>query len=163
MKMKNFTILLMSLCLTVFVSCKEEKKEATPTQSEVETNENPKTTAQVNPAHGEPGHSCAIPVGAPLNSEKKSSTQATTKKTSASNVSPIKTDQTPDVNPPHGEPGHDCAKPVGASLNSSNETQSSSGSADSPISVGKSSENVNPPHGEPGHDCSKPVGASLKE
>lgn len=46
----------------------------------------------INPAHGEPGHDCSIPVGAPL----------------------VKGDVK--INPAHGEPGHDCSVAVGAPL-----------------------------------------------
>lgn len=60
----------------------------------------------VNPAHGQPGHDCAIPVGAPL----KSNTTASGPAPSAGGVL---------LNPAHGQPGHDCALPVGAPLNAS--------------------------------------------
>lgn len=120
MKMRKIGIAVIALSLTILVSCKEEEKteQATPNQSEVETNENPKTTAEVNPAHGLPGHRCDIPVGAPLDGTAQRSTQQTTKTTTptSSTVSPVRVDQSPTVNPPHGEPGHDCSVPVGAEL-----------------------------------------------
>lgn len=63
---------------------------------------------ELNPAHGEPGHDCAIAVGAPLNS-------------SPGIVSPdnnqSQNNQSVKLNPAHGEPGHDCAIAVGQPLN----------------------------------------------
>ncbi|RAU82801.1 hypothetical protein [Pontibacter arcticus] len=72
----------------------------------------------VNPAHGAPGHNCAIPVGAPLNAP--AGTQAT-QPAVQTEPAPQLTPQTqgiasPAVNPAHGAPGHDCAIPVGAPL-----------------------------------------------
>lgn len=119
MKRSSLSVGLIAMSMAFMVSCREEKA-ATPTQSEVEANDNPKTTADVNPAHGQPGHRCDLPVGAPLNSSAAQQTQ--TRQTnngsnsSSSTVSPIRVDQTPDVNPPHGEPYHDCSIPVGAPL-----------------------------------------------
>ena len=72
----------------------------------------------LNPPHGEPGHRCEIPVGAPLNTPASSD---------ASAPQPVNIQQSPvqaapsgngtgRINPPHGEPGHDCAVAVGAPL-----------------------------------------------
>lgn len=69
----------------------------------------------LNPAHGQPGHSCKIPVGAPLNSA------------GVNNTAPIKMDMnkintTPTpisgsgINPAHGQPGHRCDIKVGDPL-----------------------------------------------
>ena len=79
-----------------------------------------KTAAGMNPAHGEPGHRCDIPVGAPL-STPAGATQAapTIQPVQASPAAaPAKPAATGGgkINPPHGEPGHDCAVPVGAPL-----------------------------------------------
>ncbi len=52
-------------------------------------------TPAKNPPHGQPGHRCDIPVGAPL--------------TTATNSSVT-------LNPPHGQPGHRCDIPVGEPL-----------------------------------------------
>ncbi len=120
MKMRKIRIAMIALSMTVLVSCKDEAKteQATPTQSEVETNENPKTTVAVNPAHGLPGHRCDLPVGAPLDGSAQTQTQQATQPatTTSSSVSPVRVDQTPRLNPPHGQPGHDCTIPVGAEL-----------------------------------------------
>lgn len=67
----------------------------------------------INPAHGQPGHSCKIPVGAPLNTAAGNS------------AAPIKMDMnqtktTPStgsgINPAHGQPGHRCDIKVGDPL-----------------------------------------------
>jgi hypothetical protein len=78
-----------------------------------------KTAQGMNPAHGEPGHDCAIPVGAPLNSINNSSPMVNPGNSSPlinpGSSSPVKAAQ--GMNPAHGQPGHDCAIPVGAPLN----------------------------------------------
>lgn len=121
-KIIPFNIPVLALCLmasVLFTSCKDEAEntptEPTPTAAETMTKNNEAAqTAQVNPAHGLPGHRCDLPVGAPLNSTAKMQ-EASTPAQSAT-VSPIRVDQSPKVNPPHGEPGHDCTVPVGAEL-----------------------------------------------
>lgn len=113
------------ISLSVFTSCKDEEKSGAATQSATQTSSSnssgtdaQKSTAQLNPEHGLPGHRCDLPVGAPLTGASPAQTiQATDNTTPSSNVSPIRLNQTPAVNPPHGEPGHDCAVPVGAALN----------------------------------------------
>lgn len=97
----------------------------------------------MNPAHGQPGHRCEIPVGAPLNSnpgitEQKppttvtpavmnsdgtfssgSNTTITTSSNTASGTPSILNPQaaTPaGMNPPHGQDGHRCEIAVGAPL-----------------------------------------------
>lgn len=105
-----------AVVLLMLGSCKDDPKEANPADTRVETNKNPKTTpkeatVEVNPAHGQPGHRCDIPVGAPLDQAKREAA------TTPSNVSPIRLKSSlPKKNPPHGEPGHDCSVPVGADL-----------------------------------------------
>lgn len=99
------------------VSCGNEKEpeQATPQPTAKTTaEEGASEEIKVNPAHGMPGHTCALPVGAPLNSEERGVTPVS--KLPSTSVSPIRIDQTPDVNPPHGQPGHDCTVPVGAPL-----------------------------------------------
>ena len=82
----------------------------------------PAVAAGLNPAHGQPGHRCDIPVGAPLNSPPATQPVVTNQKTAqpvtitqapASNVKTA-----PGMNPPHGQPGHRCDIAVGAPLNS---------------------------------------------
>jgi hypothetical protein len=97
------------------------------------TQKSTKSTVRLNPAHGQPGHDCAIAVGAPLKSV------ASTKPASApAAVNPIEIgtpkieeaktvtepainfganlDKKAKLNPAHGQPGHDCAIAVGAPL-----------------------------------------------
>ena len=79
--------------------------------------------AGLNPAHGQPGHRCDIPVGAPLNSPAPSAQPANAPQVQMNPVqdpvsAPQQTVTAPGMNPPHGEPGHRCEIPVGAPLNS---------------------------------------------
>lgn len=78
-----------------------------------------------NPAHGQPFHDCALPVGAPLNAQTAAPATGsvnatpvvapqTTPTTAAPNVPVNQTEAK--LNPAHGLPGHDCALPVGAPL-----------------------------------------------
>ncbi len=121
MKKRLLNSTIIALSLSVMIACKEEKKEteASPANSEVETTDNPKTTAALNPVHGQPGHRCDLPVGAPLDQAASTSLQQTNTTTINPNVSPVRVDggDTPSKNPPHGQPGHDCSIPVGADLN----------------------------------------------
>lgn len=83
-----------------------------------------KSQAGLNPAHGQPGHRCDIPVGAPLNSppgKAATAPQASITQSPAINQSPAQTANiktAPGMNPPHGQPGHRCDIPVGQPLNS---------------------------------------------
>lgn len=104
--------------LSVFIhSCKEEssseKAEDTATTAsaeEMKADMSKSSTLKYNPAHGEEGHRCDLPVGAPLDKAQATTTQEMT-------TSPVRIQSaTPKINPPHGEPGHDCSKPVGAEL-----------------------------------------------
>lgn len=84
---------------------------------------------RLNPAHGEPGHKCEIPVGAPLDSEPGNyvepeltitpqtpgAQQPQMQMQPQSNESPAEM-LAKGLNPPHGQAGHDCAIPVGAPL-----------------------------------------------
>lgn len=86
----------------------------------------------MNPAHGQPGHRCDIPVGAPLNSKAATTTTATPAATPSGQVSqqinvqqPVPAllststadTETPEgMNPPHGKDGHRCDIAVGAPL-----------------------------------------------
>jgi hypothetical protein len=81
----------------------------------------PVTVAKgMNPSHGQPGHRCDIPVGAPLNSPAATTNPSTTQVTSKPTVTviPSATSTPKGMNPPHGQPGHLCDIPVGSPLNS---------------------------------------------
>lgn len=100
------------------------------TQNTVNQNTAVSTPAAVakgmNPAHGQPGHRCDIPVGAPLNSPvvPAKSNPVTTQTVSQQNSTPSTTTTTPAVttptpegmNPPHGQEKHRCDIAVGAPL-----------------------------------------------
>tara|TARA_R100000935_G_C2817362_1_gene157952 strand:- start:687 stop:1052 length:366 start_codon:yes stop_codon:yes gene_type:complete len=121
MKKRILNTAIIALSLTAMISCKDETKEteASPQNLEVQATDNSKVTAALNPVHGEPGHRCDLPVGAPLNQAANTNIQQNNTTTINPNVSPVRINggNTPTINPAHGEPGHDCSKPVGAELN----------------------------------------------
>ena len=104
--------------------------------------------ALLNPPHGQPGHSCSVPVGAPLDSATIAQAKKTTATTATTKAG---------LNPPHGQPGHRCDIAVGAPLNSAPaKTTSTNTTTTPPVATG-----LNPPHGQPEHRCDIPVGAPL--
>ena len=127
----------------------------------------------INPPHGQPGHRCEIPVGAPLNSAPRQNTTTqnvqTQPKVVTSTVPSQKTATAPGMNPPHGEPGHRCDIAVGAPLNSAPASKTTTPApAPAPVAVNTqpaqptvTAPGMNPPHGEPGHRCDIAVGAPL--
>ncbi|CAN5239730.1 hypothetical protein BH23BAC2_BH23BAC2_14420 [soil metagenome] len=126
MKFKNIALGLFAFASLSLTSCKDENKTETnldETQQVVPANSTSNTTAALNPAHGQPGHSCEIPVGAPLDGSAATNTNTQVQpQTTTGNTSPVRLNgststATPTKNPPHGQPGHDCAIPVGADLN----------------------------------------------
>ena len=74
------------------------------------------TAAGMNPPHGQPGHDCAIAVGAPLNSKPNTAPQPVSPVGAPTLTVPPVSNTAPGLNPPHGQPGHDCAVAVGAPL-----------------------------------------------
>lgn len=91
------------------------------TTTQTQTVTAPVTVAKgMNPSHGQPGHRCDIPVGAPLNSPVATTNPSTTQVTSKPTVTviPSATSTPKGMNPPHGQPGHRCDIPVGSPLNS---------------------------------------------
>ncbi|WP_300569830.1 hypothetical protein [Flavobacterium sp.] len=73
----------------------------------------------LNPAHGQPGHICGIPVGAPLRSATPQQIQTQTSQVATTSITPAPATKTaPGMNPPHGQPGHRCDISVGQPLNS---------------------------------------------
>lgn len=90
-----------------------------------------KVAKGMNPAHGQPGHRCDIPVGSPLNSpvakqpvantaQSGSVSQNFTVTPPANNAVPalLSTEEAvaDGMNPAHGKPGHRCDIAVGAPL-----------------------------------------------
>jgi len=113
----------------LFTACKEDKKENAPASETEVPVETTKTTTPsdnagdiaVNPPHGQPGHRCEIPVGAPLDTPVKNESNTIQTQTKNNTTSPViknsnSDDSNAKVNPPHGEPGHRCEIPVGAPL-----------------------------------------------
>ena len=89
-----------------------------------EVNKRVPTAKGMNPPHGEPGHRCDIPDGAPLNSKPLNTTTSVSKSETANPVMPsLLTPNASEVitpegmNPPHGKEGHVCGIAVGAALN----------------------------------------------
>ena len=114
------------------------------------------TANAINPAHGEPGHVCSIPVGSPLNSVIANPGAATVNSSTPASGK----------NPAHGQPGHRCDIAVGAPLNSApataavTTTTTNNSTAPSPKTTAVAS-GLNPAHGQPGHRCDIAVGAPL--
>ncbi len=87
----------------------------TPQNAVVEAQANSKAAGDVklNPAHGQPGHTCSLPVGAPLTAAATAA-PAAAQPVQMAPASPAAAPQgqqlLPDgkVNPPHGQPGHVC-------------------------------------------------------
>lgn len=123
---------LIFISTALLTSCKD-KEQATETETNVSqeatldqkkqaldnaapnsnTTTNSNGNLAVNPAHGQPGHSCAIPVGAPLNGSgnaKAAPVKMDMNKARTNNPS------SSGINPPHGQPGHRCDVKVGDPL-----------------------------------------------
>lgn len=96
-------------------------KVATPTNTTATNTPIVATAKGMNPPHGQAGHRCDIPVGAPLNSPAASaqpnSKVTTTPQMTVTPTTPATTTPTPEgMNPPHGQEGHRCDIAVGAAL-----------------------------------------------
>lgn len=129
------------------VGCSDTKKEApaegnqteqtatgTTTSSDATTNDSAPAEVKNNPPHGQPGHRCDIPVGAPLDSAPAQNTMPAQPANNGTgqgflnngnNTAPAqpatRTQTTaPGMkgkpNPAHGQPGHRCDIQVGAPL-----------------------------------------------
>jgi len=78
-------------------------------------------SGDANPPHGEPGHRCDIPVGAPLSSAPASPGAASAAPQIQQVPNPGAAPAGPSAasgkaNPAHGQPGHRCDIPVGSPL-----------------------------------------------
>lgn len=114
-----------------------EMPEVAGQESSTEAENNSQVT--INPPHGQPGHRCDIPVGAPLNAQPANTARQTP-------VNPSVTAPTTTNNPM--APTIENAQ----KLNSSQPRNTSSA---------QNSGRINPPHGQPGHRCDIPVGSPL--
>lgn len=141
----RLTLIATIFAVTLFISCKNEESKNSITETEIdkeivteteikeslpETVSTPSSTTSnsgdvaLNPPHGQPGHTCDVPVGQPLptgSSAKTSPVINTTQRSpvinNTGNVPVNNNTSTGNVNPPHGQPGHKCEIPVGAPLN----------------------------------------------
>jgi hypothetical protein len=89
----------------------------TPVTATVE----PTQALAINPAHGQPGHDCAVAVGAPLGGSATVPTAAPARISNTPIANPLggpipRFNANSNVNPAHGQLGHDCAVAVGAPL-----------------------------------------------
>ncbi|WP_158961869.1 hypothetical protein [Myroides fluvii] len=154
--MKNYLVALSTLLLLGLTACKDTGKapsnvtidgatteqtatptdgQATPGQSTPATANEGAVASNINPAHGQPGHRCDIPVGAPLDTPPGggNAMQAAPQPATSGQGQPFlvnddaknriiqeqgkpATANSGKINPPHGQPGHSCETPVGQPL-----------------------------------------------
>ena len=169
--MKKVFLLAIATAFT-FTACKDNKAEATPTDTAAteinadhedhtghnhgtETTAATSTTAaptkqaagnttgaKLNPPHGEPGHRCEIPVGAPLDGSGSAAPKA----------------QTQPANNSQGFLGSGNSQPQAQAQPQVQPTkQAAPAQQTAPGMQGK----PNPAHGQPGHRCDVQVGQPL--
>ena len=107
-----------------------QQTQPAQTQQMQQTNQS-ETPVGINPPHGQPGHRCEIPVGAPLNSQPTTNQPQVTPQTAPQVVNQKPAEQPQmkintnmgsttasgaKINPPHGQEGHRCDVAVGAPL-----------------------------------------------
>jgi hypothetical protein len=109
-------------------------------QTPPEVTEENNAQVTINPPHGQPGHRCDIPVGAPLNSAPQNTTPQITTTQPSTSVPNIANNPT--------APTLENAQRINSSQPRSTTTTQNSG-------------RINPPHGQPGHRCDIPVGSPL--
>ncbi len=96
----------------------EQKKQALDNAAPGINAANASGDLALNPAHGQPGHDCAVPVGAPLNgtSGNAENTSVQTIDMNQTKTIPAATSGGAGMNPAHGQPGHRCDIKVGDPL-----------------------------------------------
>ena len=115
------------------------------TTTAVQQVQQPVATAKgMNPAHGQPGHNCAIAVGAPLNSAVKKAPVA------SNTILPVQQSQT--MLQPNTVPN----SPM--SFNTDGKSTITTSTPTTPVVTAPG---MNPPHGQEGHVCAVAVGAPL--
>lgn len=97
------------------------------------------TQVVMNPPHGQPGHRCDIPVGAPLNSAPATTARQATVNSSAGGSAATQNSMAPTI---------ENARRLNPSQSTASTSSSNSGK-------------INPPHGQPGHRCDIAVGSPL--
>lgn len=110
---------LLSICLAAIImsACGSKTgKNATEGDTSAVSTSTPQPLT--NPAHGMPGHDCAIPEGAPL--PQKGTAQPQVQNTAPAQTEvkniPMEVKQPVKLNPAHGLPGHRCDIAEGAPL-----------------------------------------------
>jgi hypothetical protein len=103
-------VLLIGATIFTFAIKEDKKSPASVTQSTGNAQTPAAAEGGLNPEHGQPGHRCDLPVGAPLNPAAAS--QNTPAQATKSTAGPV----LPKTNPAHGLPGHRCDLAVGAPL-----------------------------------------------
>jgi len=129
-------------------------------QNPITTNSQPqltipssKSTAGLNPAHGQPGHRCDLTVGAPLTNKETSSITPTIISSTSQVNSKTTVDQPISLAAPLQA---NTTKPIQNSPLNVLLPQSTTSGQNSKV-------RLNPPHGQPGHDCSVQAGKPLKQ
>jgi hypothetical protein len=106
----------------------QQTQQAQTQQTQQTQQTNPiQTPPGMNPPHGQPGHKCEIPVGAPLDTKPTTAQPQATPQ--VVNQKPVEQPQMKintnagaatisgaKINPPHGQEGHRCDVAVGAPL-----------------------------------------------
>jgi hypothetical protein len=117
-----------------------QQPQAAPATQPVQQPANTRSgNVALNPPHGQPGHRCEIPEGAPLNS------------------APMTTQpqMTPAAKPaPSGQ-----SQPI--SIQPTQQPTPTIQTIKPPVNGSGATSGINPPHGEPGHRCDVEVGAPL--
>ncbi|WP_336515468.1 hypothetical protein [Pollutibacter soli] len=133
------------------------------------------SSGPLNPAHGQPGHRCDIPVGSPLSQATAAPTAQAIANPQPISLPAVSSNSNGPLNPKHGEPGHRCDIPVGSPLNGAAPVAAAAQPqvtqqqpAVTPVpsqlqlpQLNAGSGKTNPQHGQPGHRCDLPVGAAL--
>ena len=174
--------------LTGLYACNNHDSTSNETVQDMPAPSSPDTSGQtavpatapgkfrLNPPHGQPGHTCDVPEGAPLSNAPATAGNLPAQilqapapqpinnaSPAAVNSAPVTSTSTPaGMNPPHGQPGHRCDIAVGAPLNSQPASpQKVTKSQTLTPAVPATAAGMNPPHGQPGHRCDIAVGTPL--
>ncbi len=141
-----------------------------------------KKTGGTNPAHGQPGHVCELPVVTGIPDKMPASNITTQATTPIQSITP-QPNTKPGLNPAHGQPGHRCDIAVGAPLTDAAAKTSNDPNINYPVVSSpmeykaplpfenktitlpeantKVAAGTNPAHGQPGHRCDLAVVAPL--
>lgn len=137
---KRFYFIPLFMTAVLFVGCQNNEKQEAATEVEAatpeitleqkkqqlqrvspnssSTNNNAAMGSNINPPHGQPGHRCDVPVGAPLDGGSSNNQQPIRVSPSSNTATPANSSPiaSPTINPPHGQPGHRCDVKVGDPL-----------------------------------------------